>query len=1180
MYVPTKFVFVCLHVSLMVKATNSGEEAVEERPRNTLASVSLSTITLQQTAVTPGSMSDVLVAGSEIPVMCNCVGKRTEINSVVGEAGNVSGENNQLEHTNTWNLATATGELIFDSGNENVQSTYSANTKWVEGISLGDEMRNLSGGKARLYHQTGSTLTIMTHLECSMEGVRFDQGQPEEVSITSNILSQASEKDNIDRKLDVMAPTGGEKEGTISDGAIDAAFVMPCVTQGHKLVHLTRDRPKRSARAPSRGLHRTSEADVDTTSVKPATTDNILMELPPLRQWHTEPNHTEATPQVLPDATPRTSLTAELHYMLGLPKWKRFADPSDDHNQCMPVTSNKSSPYTALISDQTGAILIPETKPTDSAQFKSTAPLKTLDVVHTKTTQTTSSKAMPTASMATLISELNHAFTLPKWRKAIGISTAEPADEIEGNLDTQPLNQQPTSVPSAGILGREDNIEEKLDVMAPTGIDKETIAVDVHAAEESPTEKEQPHLQGVSTLQLSGLAEAKTRTDIKDSLQRMWCDQVQPNVSITASGTPPIQPPERGREVLPIIEPTKQLIFPLSETLDLHVHDYPKAADRSELHDWRQKGRKHVEKISTEKKNSAEETLEKRHPPSEGMYTASLSHVPSQQEALITSKVIITTHPPLHMYAKTGEEANTHFSVCGGLEHAETQLFNNKANSVLSQVSEGKDNVEGKLDIMAPTKGNEVHVHEAECKRPTEKEEPHLQVVSTPQLSDLAEAKTRADIKDSLQRMRFDQVQPEVSITCSVARGTPPDIQPSNIEVEVLPTIQSTLQLITPPSENLNLHEHQTGDLELCDWRHKRGKQIKKIHAKKTSTGEEDPSQGINTSSLPYAPSCQEALITTAYTEGTPTTHTKAITTPPISVQIEPVEDVSITEKRMERKPNDTEQCSGDNKELRSPGDGDGRQHPTENLSTEPFLQWGTYPTQATLGADVTLMEEVKPDEGEQTTAFDGKICLSVGGDVMAQPQSAVLGTEKVQKSVLSMMELPNGGEESLDEVRGLAKDTVSLPVEVKSTVNKSIVVGSSQKPVDHPDPTEHEGVGPEGEEPSSPQHNDKFNWRRGRLVRRKIELDEDREKLTPQPQPHMVAVEMSVSPIHEPATQLRPRSGHVEKKIYSPHKPTSGLPHLADLETSNEDIPVVLGPPAEVPARQHLLQTKRQDLT
>ena len=50
----------------------------------------------------------------------------------------------------------------------------------------------------------------------------------------------------------------------------------------------------------------------------------------------------------------------------------------------------------------------------------------------------------------------------------------------------------------------------------------------------------------------------------------------------------------------------------------------------------------------------------------------------------------------------------------------------------------------------------------------------------------------------------------------------------------------------------------------------------------------------------------------------------------------------------------------------------------------------------------------------------------------------------------------------SLDELGGFTKVTAMLSVEEKAAVSEAIRDGSSQRHVDNPDPTEHEGMEPE----------------------------------------------------------------------------------------------------------------------
>ena len=729
------------------------------------------------------------------------------------------------------------------------------------------------------------------------------------------------EKDNVEGKLDVMAPTGGDKE----DGAIEAAVVMPSAPQGHKLVHLTHGRPKRSARAPSRGLHRTSGAHVDATSAI-----KNLLEEPHLLECSQDSHHTEAIPLVLPEVTsiaPGTfSLTAELHHMFTLPKWRRFTVPIDQHNQYMPVTSNEGNPYSTVTHT--------ETTPIASVEANITTPPSQIhpSLVLTETAPTFSYKVAPSSKAAPLVSltsELNHAFTLPKWRNAVGICTTEPADGKE--VCTQPLDEQPISVPSESILDRapsevpsveKDNVEGKLDVMAPMGGDKKGTSSNgaIEAAVVMPSIPQGHKLVHLTHGRPKRSARAPSR-GIKNGLEEPYPLERSQDLHHTEA-TPIFQ-----AETTPIVQAEATPIAPtFSLTAELHhMFTLPK---------WRRftvpidQHNQYMPVTSNEDNPYSTVTHTQTTPIAPAEVTpaasteASIALPPSQiYPSLVLDAVHAETTPTTSYKVAPSSKAAPLVSLTSQLNHAftlpkwrnavgicttepadgkeaSTQPLDEQPTSVPSEgildkatsevPSVEKDNVEGKLDVMAPTGGDkEGTVVEAESARPTEKEEPHLQGGSTPHLTEAthsAEAKTRTVVTyldGSVGGRRCDQGQADGEI--------PPDIQPPKHEEEVLPTIEPTQQVITPPLDTLDPQEHQTGDLEaavsneLCDWRRKRGKYVKKSGRKKTNAGEEavekhhSPPQDV--SSLPHVPLHQDALITTAHTEATPTAHTEATPT-------------------------------------------------------------------------------------------------------------------------------------------------------------------------------------------------------------------------------------------------------------------------------------------------------------
>ena len=126
-----------------------------------------------------------------------------------------------------------------------------------------------------------------------------------------------------------------------------------------------------------------------------------------------------------------------------------------------------------------------------------------------------------------------HSIPLPTsiYPLAMDISLLMQTEPVEEYRDEKEMCVDIQPVPSV----EKDNVEGKLDVMAPTGEDKEGTVVE--AESERPTEMEEPNLQGGSTPHLTEVIHsAKTKTTyLADSMEGGRCDQGQPEVSIISN---------------------------------------------------------------------------------------------------------------------------------------------------------------------------------------------------------------------------------------------------------------------------------------------------------------------------------------------------------------------------------------------------------------------------------------------------------------------------------------------------------------------------------------------------------------------------------------------------------------------------------------------------------------------
>ena len=507
------------------RKTNTGKEALVKHhsPLQVVStSVSLQFIS-QQTLPLSEAMVDTV---DEISV-ADCVHKHMVYNNsdkhaLVNSCGflvqetdvvKLPAEMTNLEQPNTEDttFVIPEGEKTINLVKENLPITdtvCSVNLKGFNDYVIGDEQQQHTAESNELLPQAGSTPYIQRgtttshlteaippevinttagkrHIHGSLEGAKCEQGQQEEsiVESPSDVVTPKIVGDLISI-IEPAKQLNAQQADTVSDGTTEADVVIPSMPQGHKLVHLTYARPKRSARAPSKGLRMSfgehSNFPSTSTGAQQAADEGGLkgphflepaQEVSPSRCIESsDPDHMVATP------TTTTSLASELHRAFRHPKWSTLVCPIDKYEEQTPVTSRADTdaagtgsnyPYITLKTD--GAV-----KPiTESSITTSTHPTLMPNVLQTSTTP----KSTITASGISLTTELHNVFTLPKWRKITGVCAVEPVEHHDSNSHTWPRCRLAANVLSDEIIdrtpsevpGMEVSIEGNLDIiMAPT----------------------------------------------------------------------------------------------------------------------------------------------------------------------------------------------------------------------------------------------------------------------------------------------------------------------------------------------------------------------------------------------------------------------------------------------------------------------------------------------------------------------------------------------------------------------------------------------------------------------------------------------------------------------------------------------------------------------------------------
>ena len=699
-------------------------------------------------------------------------------------------------------------------------------------------------------------------------------------TIPERALLEVSSK--IEAKLDVMTLRDGEGESVAVSLCEPAVKEMPHLLEEKILQHMTVLHPAEVTT--SAAIKDLNVSSLETVFDKkeqpelPTTTTNSADIQPSKPEWNVVSTIETITPPE-DNAYPHEHQTGDLDTTMEESfDWSRKRGTQVKKKSQRKKTNDGEEAQHHPPPQETNAASLPQVPSHQDALIRVETEILSVEPTH----------IVPTVIMA----ELSHATLVQDTALSIQTEPDEEASKhssIGGGLesvDTPPSCQQPTSDPNGTILDGtqsevsiiEDRIEAKLDVMSLRDGGGESVAISLLSPAEA-------------------IITAAMKDQNVSSLETAFDNKEHPELSINAILPPDIQP-SKVEEVLSTIETTQHLITLPEDTVHSQTGDLDTTMEES--FDWRRKRGTQVKKKSQRKKtNDGEEA--QHHPPPQKTNAASLPQVPSHQDTLIrvetgilsvepphtvpTETIAEFSHPTLELDTalptEPDEEASKHSSIGGGLKSVDTppscQLQTSEPSGTIPDraLLEVSSKIEAKLDVMTlrDGEGESVSLCELAVKEMSHLQEEKIQHVTVlhPVEATISAAIKDLNVKDlnvfSLVTVFDKKENSELPIIITL----PPDIQPSNLEGKAISAIETTQQLITPPEDTVDSHEHQTGDLDLAnkesfDWRRKRGTQVKKkSQRKKTNDGEEvqhhPPPQETNAASLPQVPSHQDTLI-------------------------------------------------------------------------------------------------------------------------------------------------------------------------------------------------------------------------------------------------------------------------------------------------------------------------------
>ena len=955
-------------------------------------------------------------------------------------------------------------------------------------------------------------------------------------TILDGMPSELPSEKNVSGRLDIM-PLKLEKEGTVSDETPEVDIVIPSMPQGHKLVHLTYARPKRSARAPSKGITKLAGVHSKVSTTEERLTSHLVADGNRL----TEPHHLELSQDLhKTDAIPvapikalhtlPTSLSSELHHMFTVPKWRKLMCPIDVYDEQIPVTSceNATTVEESNIARTTGQVdanLIPISAIT-SISLENVSLVQSNIGVHLTSLDGSVEVLMcdegqpevPIIVNVDCESPLD--IGAPKLEGVLQVTTTMPSD----TTPTAPI-EDPTTVSNELQITK---TTEKLDQKTPTN--NKYIAAKDNALE---VNHDRNSIQYTENIHPSTFETSMHVPHPKDTAEEVRHDQSQLKVSPTLITEDETSVMKEQCDPIDQISLVNNVLGMQTEINSSFVHVNVMMVPQPMFYT----------------KYTIVEEVDAMFPPMEKLNFGMIGEDNWMIHQKETMAKDVTTSSFAHCEVTSSKKE----------EYSVTQPPYQQPTSGHS--GDVQDRAPSELPSME--KGN---TERMQCTTVSadvglcwgkQAEVANLQDKSALHVIHAPEAKSSANIQNQvvlLEEVRFDQEQPEVLVMSNI------------FNVSWLHCAEKQ----TAAEEHSQKNTHQR-DM--------------------TSMQHTEAAQGL------------------------------------IERSVAQKEDESM--QIDERRPSDIKDYSRDKGEVVTHGVEDVRpltmETNQEANAVEPYFLKGIHQPEVTTGTGITAgdiaTEQMKSSVGQQNTAYDVQIYVSVQGDIIMSRVVDEL-SEGNSKAILSLQHQDQGADMRTNEAQKvpgitdvcvtnasipvsapMGQDIISSPVEGTRTaeaqganmlhqpkeyatnsnepgcltkdigaplMDKRAAVSrlagndSFQGPLDLLSHAEHEGV--DAEEVSGSQHSDEFKWRRMRVLRRKKTVPKETgdEKSELLPRPRSAAIERSIfSPLSKLIT--RPHSGLFESNASSPHQLTvQSQPHLATIRrnvTPHHDPILELGP-------------------
>ena len=958
-------------------------------------------------------------------------------------------------------------------------------------------------------------------------------------TILDGMPSELPSEKNMCGRLEIVPLKLEDKEGTVSDETPEVDIMIPSMPQGHKLVHLTYARPKRSARAPSKGITRLAGVHSKVSTTEETLTSHLVADGNRL----TEPHHLELSQDLhKTDAIPvapitalhtlPTSLSSELHHIFTLPKWRKLMCPIDVYDEQIPVTScaNATTVEESNIARTTGQVdanLIPISAIT-SISLENVSLVQSSIGVHVTSLDGSvevlmCDKGQPEVPIILNIDcESPLDIGAPKLEGVLQVTTTMPSDttptapledpstvsnELQITKTTEKLDQK-TPTNNKCIAAKDNALEVNHDIQYTENIHPSTFETSVHVPHPKDTAEEVRHNQSQLKVSPTFITEDET------SVMKEQCDPID-QISLV-----------------------NNVLGMQTEINSYFVHVNFMMVPQPMFYT----------------KCTIVEEVDAMFPPMEKLNFGMIGEdnwIIHQKETMAKD---VTTSSFAHCEATSSkkEEYSVTQPPCQQPTSGHSGDVQDRAPSELPSVEKGNTERMQCTTVSADVGlcwGKQAEVANLQDKSA-------LHVIHAP------EAKNSASIQNQvvlLEEVRFDQEQPEVLVMSNI------------FNVSWLHCAEQQ----TAAEEHSQKNTHTQRDM--------------------TSMQHIEAAQGL------------------------------------IERSVAQKEDESM--QIDERRPSDIMDYSRDKGEVVTHGVEVMRpltmETNQEANAVEPYFLKGIHQPEVSTGTDITAgdiaTEQMKSSVGQQNTAYDVQIHVSVQGDIIMSRVVDEL-SEGNSKTILSLQHQDQGADMRTNEAQKvpgitdvcvnnalvlagipvstpMGQDIISSPVEGTRTaeaqganmlhqpkeyatnsnepgcltkdigaplMDKRAAVSrlagndSFQGPLDLLSHAEHEGV--DAEEVSGSQHSDEFKWRRMRVLRRKKTVPKETgdEKSELLPRPRSAAIERSIfSPLSKLIT--RPHSGLFESNASSPHQPTvQSQPHLATIRrnvTPHHDPILELGP-------------------